>query len=79
MDELLAGVFVLATMKWIAASLLAAGLITVSANAQRRTAGPAVGAEAPVFTLQSLKSDETFSLKDNFGKRPTVLIFGSYT
>ena len=66
-------------MKWIAASFLAAGLLVISANAQRRTAGPAVGTDAPTFTLKALKSDDTFSLKDNFGKRPTVLIFGSYT
>lgn len=66
-------------MKWIAASLLATGLIVVSANAQRRGGGPAVGVDAPTFTLKALKSEATFSLKDNFGKRPTVLIFGSYT
>ena len=31
------------------------------------------------FELKFLDSKETFKLKDNFGKRPTVLIFHSFT
>jgi hypothetical protein len=37
------------------------------------------GDAAPDFKLKLLKSKDTFKLSDNFGKRPTVLIFGSYT
>jgi peroxiredoxin len=38
-----------------------------------------VGDRAPDFTLKFLNSDQTFTLSHNFGKKPTVLIFGSYT
>lgn len=38
-----------------------------------------VGDKAPDFTLKLLHEEKTFKLSDNFGKRPTVLIFGSYT
>jgi hypothetical protein len=41
--------------------------------------GPKVGDQAPDFELKFLDSKETFRLKDNFGKRPTVLIFHSFT
>jgi hypothetical protein len=37
------------------------------------------GETAPSFKLQVLRSKDMFELKSNFGKRPTVLIFGSYT
>jgi hypothetical protein len=38
-----------------------------------------VGQDAPLFELKILGKDERFKLESNFGKRPTVLIFGSYT
>lgn len=38
-----------------------------------------VGDNAPDFTIKWLDQDKSFKLSDNFGKRPTVLIFGSYT
>jgi hypothetical protein len=41
--------------------------------------GPAVGSKAPDFELKHLAAEETFKLSDNFGKRPTVLIFHSFT
>jgi hypothetical protein len=41
--------------------------------------GPKVGDQAPDFELKFLDSRETFKLKENFGKRPTVLIFHSFT
>ncbi len=41
--------------------------------------GPAVGTPAPNFKIKSLDGKSEFELKSNFGKRPTVLIFGSYT
>ena len=40
---------------------------------------PFVGDKATDFTLKYLHSDKTFTLSDNYGKKPTVLIFGSYT
>jgi hypothetical protein len=41
--------------------------------------GPAVGEPAPDFELKLLDSKETFRLSGNFGKRPTVLLFHSFT
>ncbi len=38
-----------------------------------------VGDLAPTFKLKLLGKNEFFDLKSNFGKHPTVLIFGSYT
>ena len=45
----------------------------------RRGVGIAEGQPAADFTLKLLKSEKTFKLSSNFGKQPTVLIFGSYT
>jgi hypothetical protein len=44
-----------------------------------RKGGPKVGDPAPDFELKLLASKELFKLSDNFGKRPTVLIFHSFT
>ncbi|HVL38556.1 MAG TPA: hypothetical protein VM328_04105 [Fimbriimonadaceae bacterium] len=38
-----------------------------------------VGDAAPDFTLKSVDGKSSFTLSSNFGKRPTLLIFGSYT
>jgi len=38
-----------------------------------------VGDKAPDFTIKELNSGKPFTLSSNLGKRPTVLIFGSYT
>jgi len=38
-----------------------------------------VGDMAPDFTLKSLDGPQTVTLSDFRGKRPVVLIFGSYT
>ncbi len=38
-----------------------------------------VGQYAPTFKLASLAGDEFFDLRDSRGKRPVILIFGSYT
>jgi hypothetical protein len=38
-----------------------------------------VGDIAPTFKLKYLGKNEFFDLKENFGKKPTILIFGSYT
>ena len=48
-------------------------------HAQMRTPGPEVGTQAPDFTLKVLNSDETVQLSERMGKRPVVLVFGSYT
>jgi len=44
-----------------------------------RDRGPQIGEQAPDFALKFLNSRETFKLSGNFGKRPTVLIFHSFT
>jgi hypothetical protein len=41
--------------------------------------GPKIGDRAPDFELRFLDAKKTFKLSDNFGKRPTVLIFHSFT
>ncbi len=58
-----------------------------SAGPQDRPGRPAdadsealkVGDEAPVFKLKSLDGESEFDLADYRGKKPVVLIFGSYT
>jgi hypothetical protein len=44
-----------------------------------KKSGPKVGSTAPDFELTYLAADKTFKLSDNFGKKPTVLIFHSFT
>jgi len=61
--------------------LLASGL---AGAAPARRAAPRegdlkVGDKAPDFTLKLLGSQKKFTLSSNFGRRPTVLIFGSYS
>ena len=41
--------------------------------------GRKIGAQAPDFELKYLASDKTFKPRDNFDKRPTVLLFHSFT
>lgn len=38
-----------------------------------------VGDQAPPFELEYLNKKKTFKLRDQLNKKPTVLIFGSYT
>lgn len=38
-----------------------------------------VGQPAPNFTVYSLDGQTTFPLSDKIGKRPLVVVFGSYT
>ncbi|MEX2244008.1 MAG: hypothetical protein WD716_09215 [Fimbriimonadaceae bacterium] len=38
-----------------------------------------VGDKAPTFKLDFLKDDKEYDLAANVGKKPTVLVFGSYT
>jgi hypothetical protein len=41
--------------------------------------GPSIGEKAPGFTLRSHHGKRTVSLSDYQGKKPVVLIFGSFT
>ena len=43
------------------------------------TSGPQVGDVAPDFTLPKHDSTANVTLSDSFGKRPVVLVFGSFT
>ena len=62
---------------------MATALILLLGTAQQgpplKRGGPKVGDTAPDFELKVLDSRETFKLGGNFGKRPTVLIFHSFT
>lgn len=51
----------------------------VQAQGRRGSAGPNVGEKAPEVKLTLLDDDKKYDLAENFGKRPTVLVFGSYT
>ena len=44
-----------------------------------KRSGPKVDTVAPDFELKLLDSEKKFKLSDNFGKKPTVLIFHSFT
>ena len=46
---------------------------------QEDESGPTVGEEAPDFELRTLEGDRVVKLSDFRGKKPVVLIFGSYT
>lgn len=46
---------------------------------QEDESGPGVGEEAPDFELRTLEGDKVVKLSDFRGKKPVVLVFGSYT
>ena len=46
---------------------------------EQESGGPDVGQEAPDFALRTLEGDRTVKLSDFRGKKPVVLVFGSYT
>jgi len=48
-------------------------------RAMMMRSAPAVGDAAPDFTLKALDGNDTFTLSNNRGRRPTVLILASYT
>lgn len=52
---------------------------TPPAKAERKKDALKVGDVAPNFTLPVLKTKEEATLGDHKGKKPVVLIFGSYT
>ena len=82
-------------LAWIALGsvALAAAAVTVTGTeaappspADRARSGPnritdplQAGQAAPDFELSTLDRSETFRLSSNFGVKPTVLVFGSYT
>jgi len=41
--------------------------------------GPRIGDKAPDFELKFLNSEKMFKLSENLDKRPTVLVFHSFT
>jgi hypothetical protein len=47
--------------------------------AERETLAPAVGEQAPDFTLPRLDSGAPVQLSSFRGRKPVALIFGSYT
>ncbi|MBD3183468.1 redoxin domain-containing protein [Candidatus Poribacteria bacterium] len=49
------------------------------ANRRRKEEGPGIGQEAPDFTLKTLDGEKTVTLSQYKGKKPVVLVFGSYT
>ncbi len=57
--------------------LLAAALGSPAAQSPAKSLQ--VGDSAPAFKLKLLGKNEWFELGSNLGKRPTVLVFGSYT
>lgn len=74
------GAIALATM--LTATMLAtADSSDLETQRRRQSRGPAlkVGDKAPEVRLEYLSDGKIYDLKRNFGKRPTVLVFGSYT
>ena len=66
----------------IAASLWSAGTTESDEQRRRPTASSLkVGQKAPTIKLEYLNKDKEkdFDLKDFTGKKPVVLVFGSYT
>ena len=45
----------------------------------KKVSGPAVGQDAPDFTLKTLHGEKTVKLSSFRGRKPVVLVFGSYT
>ena len=45
----------------------------------QQASGPDIGQEAPDFILRTLDGKGTVTLSDLRGKKPVVLVFGSYT
>jgi len=54
-------------------------VVTAATQGPSRAPELKVGEPAPDFKLKRLHEDQTFQLSSNFGKKATVLIFGSYT
>lgn len=67
----------------VGAALVAAaavpGFAQRSAGSAARSEAPQAGQPAPEVTLRKLDSDQTVKLSQFRGKKPVLLIFGSYT
>lgn len=65
----------------IAASVCSAGAPeTVDQRRGNQRSPLKVGQKAPTFKLEYLnKENKHFDLKESLGKKPVVLVFGSYT
>lgn len=68
--------------RMLSAAALAACLLLLSTAAvaeepemDAAEIGPAVGAEAPDFTLSSVTDGETYTLSEDRGERPVVMVF----
>ena len=59
--------------------MLAATLALALQRAPQQGPGVRPGQPAPIFKLDLLEKDKSFDLKDHIGKRPVVVVFGSYT
>jgi hypothetical protein len=51
----------------------------VREQTDRRDGAPKTGDEAPLFSLKSLDGETETDLASYHGKRPVILLFGSYT
>jgi hypothetical protein len=54
-------------------------IITPAAKSERKTTKLRAGDSAPDFTLKDVKKKNEVTLSNFAGKKPVVLIFGSYT
>jgi len=51
----------------------------VKEHKEKKDTAPALGSDAPNFKLKRLHSEDTVELASFMGKKPVVLVFGSYT
>ena len=51
----------------------------IKEHKDRKDLAPELGAEAPNFKLKMLNSEQEVELASFKGKKPVVLVFGSYT
>jgi hypothetical protein len=58
-------------------AMLMAGLLSGEVGSPFE--GPRVGRRAPDFTLSTPDGEQQYTLSEHFGKKPTVLVFGSFT
>ena len=63
----------------LALSMPTAAVVFLRGDMGWLTSGPQVGDVAPDFTLPKHDGTARIKLSDSFGKRPVVLVFGSFT
>ncbi len=59
----------------LAACLLLLSTAGMAEEPEGAEVGPAVGSEAPDFTLPSVTDGETYTLSEDRGERPVVMVF----